>query len=74
MNRTEGLQIKRGDKIVIVGGGFAGLQLIKKLQKQDVDILLIDKQNHHQFQPLFYQVASARLEPASILFPFRKLF
>lgn len=74
MNRTEGLQIKRGDKIVIVGGGFAGLQLIKKLQKQDVDILLIDKQNHHQFQPLFYQVASARLEPASISFPFRKLF
>lgn len=61
-------------KIVIIGGGFAGLNLARKLSKSDYDILLVDKQNHHMFQPLFYQVASARLEPSSISFPFRALF
>lgn len=66
--------IKKGEKIVIIGGGFAGLQLAKKLRKADVKVVLIDKQNHHQFQPLFYQVASGRLEPSSISFPFRKIF
>lgn len=68
------LAIKKGDKLVIIGGGFAGLQLAKSLQNKEIDILLIDKQNHHQFQPLFYQIASSRLEPASISFPFRKIF
>ena len=67
-------KIKNGDKIVIMGGGFAGLQLAKTLRKADLKILLVDKQNHHQFQPLFYQVASGRLEPSSISFPFRKIF
>ena len=66
--------IKKGDKIVIIGGGFAGLQLAKTLRKADVKVILVDKQNHHQFQPLFYQVASGRLEPSSISFPFRKIF
>jgi len=66
--------IKKGDRIVIIGGGFAGLQLAKLLRKADVSVVLVDKQNHHQFQPLFYQVASARLEPSSISFPFRKIF
>jgi NADH:ubiquinone reductase (H+-translocating) len=61
-------------RIIIAGGGFAGLQLAKKLNKTDYDVLLIDKQNHHQFQPLFYQVASSRLEPSTISFPFRKIF
>lgn len=61
-------------KIVIVGGGFAGLNVARKLAKSNCDILLVDKQNHHMFQPLFYQVASARLEPSSISFPFRALF
>lgn len=61
-------------KIVIVGGGFAGLNLARKLAKSDCEVLLVDKQNHHMFQPLFYQVASARLEPSSISFPFRALF
>lgn len=61
-------------RIVIVGGGFAGLHLAKKLNNSPYEVLLIDKQNHHQFQPLFYQVASARLEPANISFPFRKIF
>lgn len=68
------MSFKKGDKIVIVGGGFAGLQLAKSLKNLDVNVLLVDKQNHHQFQPLFYQVASGRLEPSSISFPFRKIF
>jgi NADH dehydrogenase len=62
------------EKIIIIGGGFGGLELAKKLNKTHFDVLLIDKQNHHQFQPLFYQVATSRLEPASISFPFRKIF
>jgi NADH dehydrogenase len=66
--------IKKGDKVVIIGGGFAGLQLAKTLKKSALKIVLADKQNHHQFQPLFYQVASGRLEPSSISFPFRKIF
>ncbi|MDD3080340.1 MAG: NAD(P)/FAD-dependent oxidoreductase [Paludibacter sp.] len=68
------LGIKKGDKTVIIGGGFAGLQLAKTLRNADLKVMLIDKQNHHQFQPLFYQVASGRLEPSSISFPFRKIF
>jgi len=61
-------------KVVLVGGGFAGLHVAKTLNKSDYDVMLIDKQNHHQFQPLYYQVASARLEPSNISFPFRKIF
>jgi NADH dehydrogenase len=70
----ENLSFKKGDKLVIIGGGFAGLQLAKSLQNKNIKVLLVDKQNHHQFQPLLYQIASARLEPASISFPFRKVF
>lgn len=62
------------ERIVIVGGGFGGLQLARKLSRQDYQVVLIDKNNYHQFQPLFYQVAMAGLEPSSIIFPFRKLF
>lgn len=61
-------------KVIVVGGGFAGLHVAKALNKTAYDVLLIDKQNHHQFQPLYYQVASARLEPSNISFPFRKIF
>lgn len=68
------MNFKKGDKVVIMGGGFAGLQLAKTLRKADLRVILVDKQNHHQFQPLFYQVASGRLEPSSISFPFRKIF
>ncbi len=64
----------KNKKIIILGGGFAGLQLARKLNKKAFDIILIDKLNYHQFQPLFYQVATARLEPANISFPFRKIF
>ena len=68
------MNIKPNDRIVIIGGGFAGLQLVKILKNTPVRITLIDKQNFHSFQPLLYQVASARVEPASISFPFRKVF
>ena len=66
--------MKERKKIIIIGGGFAGLNLAKKLNNSNYDVLLIDRQNHHQFQPLYYQVASARLEPSNISFPFRKIF
>ncbi len=59
-------------RVVIVGGGFAGLALVDKLKNQPVQVVLIDKNNFHQFQPLFYQVATSGLEPDSIVFPFRK--
>jgi len=58
--------------IVIIGGGFAGINFIKNFKDKSQKILLIDKLNYHQFQPLFYQVASSRLESSSITFPLRK--
>jgi len=61
-------------RVVIVGGGFAGLNLADKMSKMNYQVVLIDKNNFHQFQPLFYQVAMAGLETSSILFPLRKLF
>lgn len=62
-------------RIVIVGGGFGGIKLARTLcNKPQFQIVLIDKNNYHQFQPLFYQVAMAGLEPSSIVFPFRKMF
>ena len=61
-------------RVLVVGGGFAGLQLIENLDSNLFDVVLIDKVNHHQFQPLFYQVATSQLEPSSISFPLRKIF
>jgi len=61
-------------RIVVVGGGFAGLAFIEGLKNQKIDIVLIDKNNFHQFQPLLYQVATCNLEPDSIVFPYRKQF
>ena len=61
-------------RIVIIGAGFAGLKLAKSLSKQKCQLVLIDKNNYHQFQPLFYQVAMAGLEPSSIIYPLRKAF
>lgn len=59
-------------RTVIIGGGFAGLELVKGLKNKNVHVILIDRNNFHQFQPLLYQVATSGLEPDSIVFPFRK--
>src|SRR5215204_4740685 len=62
-------------KVIIVGGGFGGLRLARKLNnKPGFEVLLIDKFNYHQFQPLFYQVATAGLDASNISFPLRKAF
>ncbi|MDB5232737.1 MAG: NAD(P)/FAD-dependent oxidoreductase [Chitinophagaceae bacterium] len=62
-------------QVVIVGGGFAGLRLAQRLNnKEGVDVLMINKFNFHQFQPLFYQVATAALDASNISFPLRKAF
>jgi len=62
-------------KVVIIGGGFAGLKLARKLSnKKGFDVTLIDRFNFHQFQPLFYQVATAGLDASNISFPLRKAF
>jgi NADH dehydrogenase len=61
-------------RLVIVGAGFAGLKLARLMARSKYQIVLIDRNNYHQFQPLFYQVAMAGLEPSSISFPLRKIF
>jgi len=61
-------------RIVIIGGGFAGISFIKQLQGQEVQLVLFDKHNYHTFQPLLYQVSTAGLEPDSIAYPLRKIF
>ena len=68
--------IEKTDKprVVIIGGGFAGVELAKSLRDCPVQIVLIDRQNFHTFQPLLYQVATAGIEPSSIIYPFRKIF
>jgi NADH:ubiquinone reductase (H+-translocating) len=58
-------------KVVVIGGGFAGLEVIKGLSRKPYKVLLLDKQNHHCFQPLLYQVATASLSADSIAHPFR---
>ncbi|WP_248723131.1 NAD(P)/FAD-dependent oxidoreductase [Seonamhaeicola sp. ML3] len=60
-------------RIVIIGGGFAGVALAKKLSKQEVQVVLLDKHNYHTFQPLLYQVSTGGLEPDSIAYPIRKI-
>lgn len=68
--------IEKSDKrrVVILGGGFGGVELAKALRHSDVQVVLIDRQNFHTFQPLLYQVATAGVEPQSIVYPFRKIF
>lgn len=64
--------ITRKKKIVVIGGGFAGLNFVKHVDLKHYDVTLIDRNNFHCFPPLFYQVASAGLDPASICFPLRR--
>lgn len=61
-------------RVVIVGGGFGGLRLANRLRNSPYQVVLIDKNNYHQFPPLIYQIASAGIEPSAIAFPFRKIF
>ena len=60
-------------RVVIVGGGFGGLAAARGLRRENVEVLLIDRTNHHLFQPLLYQVAMAALSPAEIALPIRSL-
>ncbi len=64
----------RKPRVVVIGGGFAGLSLIRHLKNKPVQVILFDKNNHHQFLPLLYQVATSGTPPDSIVFPFRKIF
>lgn len=59
-------------RLVIIGAGFGGLSLAKKIDKSKFDVRIVDKHNYHSFAPLFYQVASSELEPAGITFPLRR--
>ena len=61
-------------RIVVVGGGFAGLAVIRALRRTRCQVVLIDKHNYHMFKPLLYQVASSQLNVGDIAFPFRKIF
>jgi NADH dehydrogenase len=61
-------------KIIIVGGGFGGIALAKSFKNEQVEVLLIDQNNYHNFQPLMYQVATGGLEPGSIAYPIRRIF
>ena len=61
-------------RVVIIGAGFGGVQLAKKLKKSPFQVVLIDKNNFHCFQPLMYQVATSRLDAESIIYPIRKIF
>src|SRR5499427_4906726 len=60
-------------RVVVIGGGFAGIAATRALRRADVDVVIIDRRNHHIFQPLLYQVATAVLSPAEIAAPIRQL-
>lgn len=64
----------KNPRVVIIGGGFAGLSLAKKLKNKNFQVVLLDKHNYHNFQPLMYQVATGGLEEGSIAYPIRKIF
>lgn len=72
-NRNMNIPKSNLPRIVIIGGGFAGISLAKKLSKKEVQVVLLDKHNYHNFQPLLYQVSTGGLEPDSIAYPIRKI-
>jgi len=74
MAQLQGIPSTDKPRVVIIGGGFGGLKLAKSLSKEEIQIVLIDKNNYHTFQPLLYQVATSGLNGASIAYPFRKFF
>tara|TARA_R100001369_G_scaffold20091_1_gene36655 strand:+ start:134619 stop:135935 length:1317 start_codon:yes stop_codon:yes gene_type:complete len=73
MDQNMNIPKSKFPRIVIIGGGFGGISLAKKLLKQEVQTVLIDKHNYHTFQPLLYQVSTSGLEPDSIAYPLRKI-
>jgi len=74
MSEIANLPESERKRIIIVGGGFAGSRLAGKLLQKNFQVVLIDKNNYYQFQPLLYQVAIAGLEPTAISFPLRRMF
>lgn len=60
-------------RVVIIGAGFGGIEAAKSLRRVAVDVTVIDRQNHHCFQPLLYQVATAALSPADVAWPIRHM-
>ncbi len=74
MNPIPNLPSTDRPRIVVAGAGFGGLRLVRSLENKGFQVVLIDRNNYHQFQPLYYQVATSGLEPSSIAFPLRKLF
>ncbi len=67
------IPLSSAPRIVIIGGGFGGVSLAQKLSKKEVQVVLLDKNNYHCFQPLLYQVSTGGLEPDSIAYPLRKV-
>src|ERR1700733_5774081 len=65
---------ERLPRVVIIGGGFGGIQFAKKLKNAPVEVLMLDKHNYHTFQPLLYQVAMGAIPADSIAFPIRRIF
>ncbi|HVS14261.1 MAG TPA: NAD(P)/FAD-dependent oxidoreductase [Thermoanaerobaculia bacterium] len=72
--QTGAADIRNRRRVVVIGGGFAGLHAVKALRREPVDVLLVDRTNHHLFQPLLYQVATAGLSPGDIARPLRAIF
>src|SRR5215475_13097027 len=73
MSQPEAFKVGDGrPRIIVVGGGFAGLTAVQALKRAPAHILLIDRRNHHMFQPLLYQVATAMLPPSDIAMPIRE--
>ena len=73
MDMNNDVACTRHANVVIVGGGFAGLNVAKQLRRTSASIVLIDRHNYHLFQPLLYQVATGELEPSNIATPIRQI-
>lgn len=71
-DKIKNVQETSKPRIVVIGGGFAGLNFVKKINRKKWDVILVDCNNYHSFPPLFYQVASSGVDPASISFPLRR--
>src|SRR5690349_17360205 len=71
---TEGVSSAARPHVVVVGGGFGGIEAVKRLARAPVDVTLVDRRNFHLFQPLTYQVATGALSPAEVAYSLRALF